>query len=85
MPNKLTYSRYGIVTSKKTFGKAVNRNFVKRRIREAVLLNKEMINDGYDIIIIGRKPVMDAEFKQLTKVVALLLTKAGTAGKRDST
>ncbi|MFH1230744.1 MAG: ribonuclease P protein component [Planctomycetota bacterium] len=51
LPNDLGYSRLGIAVSKKVFRKAVNRNRIRRLIREAFRLNKNQLPKGLDIII----------------------------------
>ena len=50
MPNQLEHCRFGISVSKK-FGQAVERNLLKRWIREAIRKNKTLIRSGLDIII----------------------------------
>ena len=52
--NKLEYSRFGFVASKKV-GKAFCRNKIKRLFREYIRLNIDKLNDNYDIIIIAKK------------------------------
>lgn len=50
-PNKLDYSRMGIAVSKKLFPSSVNRNRIKRLIREAFRLNKHQFPKGLDLIV----------------------------------
>lgn len=60
----------GIIASKKTFGKAVERNFVKRRIRAAVRQVASTIpgisTDIY-IVCVGRKRLATCKFADFVK------------------
>ncbi len=68
MKNGLEHTRFGFTVTKK-IGKSVVRNRVKRRVREIVRLNIENIKDGYDIILIPKKNVVDIGFKELESAV----------------
>lgn len=59
--NSLPYSRIGIVVSKKV-GHAVMRNKIKRRLREIVRLNPEIIPEGLDIVIIAKVRARNTDF-----------------------
>lgn len=48
--NKLEFNKLGIAISKKT-GNAVNRNRIKRLIRENYKIHEENIKTGYNILI----------------------------------
>ena len=54
LPNTLEYSRILVSVPKKHFKRAVKRNLLKRRIREAFRLQKDLLQDGlpcrYDIL-----------------------------------
>lgn len=78
MKNKSKENRFGISVSKK-IGKAIVRNKVKRRIREAYRLNiDEYLNgESYDIIFIARNPSKDCSYKDIEKSVINLVKKAG--------
>lgn len=60
--NGLDVSRFGFVVGKR-LGGAVARNRVKRRLREAIRLEK--FPPGWDIVVIGRRPVVTASFEEI--------------------
>ena len=75
------YSRLGITTGVK-LGKAVKRNFVRRRIRELYRTNEQRLRPGYDIVIVARTRAifarysdLESSFLRLMKKLELTLTK----------
>jgi ribonuclease P protein component len=77
LPNDLGYSRFGFVVGRRT-GRAVKRNQIKRRMREAVRarVQKGEIVQGWDIVFIARRPIRDASFQQVDQAIGLLLRRA---------
>ncbi|MGL4912601.1 MAG: ribonuclease P protein component [Romboutsia sp.] len=76
LENKSDCSRVGISVSKKV-GKAITRNKVRRRIREAYRLNiDENVKNGYDIVFIARVASKDVEYKDIEKSINHLTKKA---------
>ncbi|TEU13353.1 MAG: ribonuclease P protein component [Anaerolineales bacterium] len=73
--NDLGYSRFGFSVSKRVGG-AVVRNRAKRLMREATRLRQAMIADGWDVIIIARQPMREANFHQVDRAVEQLLRRA---------
>ncbi|MGH8559337.1 MAG: ribonuclease P protein component [Methylococcales bacterium] len=53
-PNKTRFARLGLAISKKKIPKAVQRNRLKRRLRESFRLNQEHIS-SVDIVILVKK------------------------------
>jgi ribonuclease P protein component len=51
--NKLGVTRFGIIVSGKVSKKSVERNLIKRRIREAAKEELNSIRPGFDIVIIA--------------------------------
>lgn len=62
--NRYKFNRLGIIV-KKEIGKAVDRNKVKRRIREAYRRINEKLFQGYDIIIIAKKSIIELDFSEI--------------------
>ena len=56
--NDLEWSRLGLSVSKRV-GKAVRRNYVRRRIREAFRTQKNELPKGLDIICVARPKAAD--------------------------
>jgi ribonuclease P protein component len=77
--NGLPQNRYGFVTSR-AVGKAVVRNRVRRRLREAVW--SLSVEDGWDVVVIGRRSAAEATYWQLRESLATLLERAGLLTKQ---
>jgi len=75
IPNKMEYSRFGFVTSKK-IGNAVIRNRAKRQSRAIVQKNLQHIKTGFDYVIIARYNIKEAIFALLEKDLLNALKKA---------
>jgi ribonuclease P protein component len=73
-PNGLIYNRIGFAVSKKV-GKSVVRNRIKRVYREALKMLEGKMRQGYDMVIIARKPAVDIEFKRAQKELYYLCRK----------
>ncbi|WP_348269828.1 ribonuclease P protein component [Edaphobacter paludis] len=58
------------LTVGKVMGKAVDRNRIKRRMREAVRKNLAALNAPVDVILHPRRSVIDLEFAALDREVA---------------
>ena len=78
--NRTGTNRVGITVSKK-LGKAVIRNRVRRRIREAYRLNEERFLPGWDIVIVARSRAVEVSFQKLSHSLLSLAEKADILNK----
>ena len=69
-------SRLGLTVSTK-IGKAVIRNKIRRRLREIYRTNREMIKDGYDIVIVARHRSRSAGYRELEEEFKRIAEKLG--------
>jgi len=73
MPNTLNLSRYGFSVTKKV-GKAVQRNRLRRLLRE--IMKQQLLRPGWDIVFIVRSVAVNTDYHQLESSVTKLLTRA---------
>ena len=73
MPNGLNLSRYGFSVTKKV-GKAVQRNHLKRLLKE--IMRMQSLKSGWDIVFIARSVAVNADYHQLERAVTKLLARA---------
>ncbi|MBQ9979967.1 MAG: ribonuclease P protein component [Oscillospiraceae bacterium] len=72
--NRYGFNRLGITVGTKV-GKAVTRNLVRRRIREAYRLNQDRLCQGCDIVIVARVRAASASYRQIEASMLKLLGK----------
>lgn len=72
-------------TAGKKVGGAVERNRAKRRLREAVRARLPELARGYQLVLVARAAIRDAEFSAVQAAVDSLLARAGlrVAPERD--
>lgn len=68
-------SRFGILVSKKVAKKAVDRNKIKRRIREIIKKNIPFIRKEIDLIVIAKKEINRKKFIQIEEDISQALIK----------
>ncbi len=75
-PNSLDTVRVGYAVSKR-IGKAVRRNRIRRLMRESVRAYGDLLDPGWDIVIIARPRVSVAGYWDVSSSVGHLLGQAG--------
>ena len=69
--NSLGYSRLGMAVSKKNLPKAVDRNRIKRLIREA--FRQRLSHKGVDVVVLTRNPIINMDNTQIFEQLDWLL------------
>ena len=67
VPNALPYTRFGFVVGRRVAKKAVDRNRIKRRLREIV--RRLAVRQGWDQLLIARRGSVDADFQAIHTAV----------------
>lgn len=76
-PNKYGISRIGVSLGRHYFKLAVQRNKLRRYIKEAFRLNKHNFSGGYDIIVSPRAGCAGLKFSELSDELIGVIKKAG--------
>lgn len=69
-------NRIGVTTSK-NIGGSIQRNRMRRLLRESYRLSEQNFKKGYDIILLGRMLTKDVNYNVISKEVRRLMKKAG--------
>ncbi len=72
LPNRLNHSRFGFSVSKR-IGKAVQRNKIKRQMREIVRLRRADIQSGWDLLFVARVPIAQCRYQVIDQAIGDLL------------
>ncbi len=75
----LETTRFGFSTRRK-LGGAVVRNRIRRRLREALRAMAPSFQPGWDVLIIARPAVVEADHDALVGALGRLLRRAGVVG-----
>ncbi|HOL53899.1 MAG TPA: ribonuclease P protein component [Candidatus Paceibacterota bacterium] len=68
-------NRLAVVASKKYFRQATQRNLIKRRLK-AIISQIKLVNDGVDVIIIAKTPILARSFEELKGLLESTFQKA---------
>lgn len=69
--------RLGVVTSRRTFRRAVDRNRARRKMREAYRRNRVRFKPGADVVLVGRRKLLKASAQEVERELLALAQRAG--------
>lgn len=75
--NNIEECRFGIVVSTKVSKKAIERNKIKRQIREIIKEKQDKIKIPHDVIIITLPAIKGKEYSEIKKTLDYLFKKVG--------
>jgi ribonuclease P protein component len=75
--NSLPHTRFGVVIPNKVLKLATDRSAKKRQVRAALAELLEKVIPGYDIVVAGKKGILEANYTQLLKELDEGFTKIG--------
>ncbi len=73
--NRKDANRLGIIVSKKVSKKAVDRNRIRRQIRESYRQMEDAVKPGYDLIITAKNSCLGEKYNVLDKSLKHLFYK----------
>jgi len=73
--------RLGVVASKRTFRRAVDRARAKRLLREAFRLNRHQMSGAYDIVLLARRRILEVKRFAVDRDLMILAERAGIVTK----
>ena len=77
--------RLGVVTSRRSFRRAVDRSRARRRLREAFRRNRFRLRGDFDIVIVARSRILDASAGRVETEWLALAGRAGLLPKNGTT
>jgi ribonuclease P protein component len=75
----LETTRFGLATGRK-LGSAVVRNRVRRRLREVLRAMAPSFQPGWDVLIVARPAIVEADHRTLVETLRRLLVRGGVLG-----
>jgi ribonuclease P protein component len=82
-PNDLDHARVGITVSRRV-GKAVVRNRVRRRLREALRARLDHLPSGHDLLVVARPASASAAWPELCAALDNVLGRAALSAADSS-
>jgi ribonuclease P protein component len=75
--------RLGVITSKKISLRANQRNRARRRLREAYRNLRPYLSGDFDVLLIGRRNILEADWKGILREMLKLAQRAGLITDED--
>ena len=75
--------RLGVVTSKKVHLRANQRNRARRHLREAYRHLRPFFTGDFDVILVGRRALLEADWKDILREMLKLASKAGLISEQN--
>lgn len=75
--------RLGVVTSKKVHLRANQRNRARRHLREAYRHLRPFFTGDFDVILVGRRAILEADWKDILREMLTLASKAGLISEEN--
>jgi ribonuclease P protein component len=72
LSNNLSHNRFGIIVSLKVSKKAIERNKIKRRVREALRFFDDQITIHQDVVIVCRPSLINVNLKEIKNSLQLI-------------
>lgn len=82
-PNHMEKNRTAVIAGR-SVGKAVQRNFAKRRLRSAYLHFHEKLHQGYDLVFIARRPLLQIDYANFIAALGTMFYQAGLLKEHTS-
>ncbi|MEW6555536.1 MAG: ribonuclease P protein component [Actinomycetota bacterium] len=82
LPNQEGKTRVGISVTRRTGGGSVQRNRIKRRIREAIRKNASLLPVGEDMVFVARRGIETAAYQDIEGDIITAL--GGNPGEKDN-
>lgn len=83
--NELGHRRLGVTVSRRVSRRAVDRNRIKRRLREIFRRERGVLPDGVDVVVVARPAALGASYETLRAAfleAARRLPRLGAAAAR---
>lgn len=83
-PSSLKISQVGFIVSKKTAKKAVNRNRLKRLLREALKSNLKNLKPNHDLLFLAKPAIKNQSLSQITSQIIATLKQSNLLNEKTS-